>query len=52
MGRRTTEPQQARRRKTANPYAGLVQDSAGNLDGTTYYGGANGVGVVFKLSPH
>ena len=33
------------------PYAGLVQDKAGNLYGTTFYGGASNVGVVFKLTP-
>jgi uncharacterized repeat protein (TIGR03803 family) len=33
----------------ANPVAGLVADSAGNLYGTTYAGGASGVGVVFKV---
>jgi uncharacterized repeat protein (TIGR03803 family) len=34
------------------PYAGLVRDAAGNLYGTTYYGGigVNGSGVVFKVS--
>ena len=30
-------------------YAGLIQDSAGNLYGTTSVGGALGYGVVFKL---
>lgn len=34
-----------------NPQAGVVRDSAGNLYGTTRYGGANGYGVVFKLDP-
>ena len=40
----------------ADPYAGLTQDSGGNLYGTTYYGGNGqckdnvGCGVVFKLS--
>ena len=41
-----------------NPIAGLVADSAGNLYGTTYYGGgscaleqAYGCGTVFKLAP-
>ncbi len=34
----------------ANPWVGLVQDSAGNLYGTTYSGGANGYGTVFKVS--
>src|ERR1700733_2890273 len=32
-----------------NPYAGLIQDSAGNLYGTTSGGGASIWGVVFKL---
>ena len=37
-----------------NPFAGLIRDPAGNLYGTTQYGGAtgcygNGCGVVFKL---
>jgi uncharacterized repeat protein (TIGR03803 family) len=32
------------------PYAGVILDSAGNLYGTTYYGGASGNGVVFKLA--
>jgi uncharacterized repeat protein (TIGR03803 family) len=31
------------------PYSGLVRDSAGNLYGTTFYGGANGAGAVFEL---
>ena len=41
----------------ANPYSGLIGDSAGNLYGTTEYGGdlsgcsRKGCGVVFKLSP-
>jgi len=34
-----------------NPLAGLLRDAAGNLYGTTYYGGTNGgYGTVFKLS--
>jgi uncharacterized repeat protein (TIGR03803 family) len=32
------------------PQAGLTRDKAGNLYGTTYAGGANGNGTVFKLS--
>jgi uncharacterized repeat protein (TIGR03803 family) len=35
----------------ANPFAGLLADSSGNLYGTTGYGGASNDGVVFKLSP-
>jgi uncharacterized repeat protein (TIGR03803 family) len=31
------------------PYAGLIRDAAGNLYGTTAYGGANNGGTVFKL---
>jgi uncharacterized repeat protein (TIGR03803 family) len=33
----------------ANPYAGLIQDTAGNLYGTTRYGGASNWGTVFKV---
>ena len=33
------------------PYAGLVQASDGNFYGTTAYGGANGDGTVFKITP-
>ena len=31
------------------PLAGLIRDSAGNLYGTTYEGGAAGAGVVYKV---
>jgi uncharacterized repeat protein (TIGR03803 family) len=34
----------------ASSYAGLIFDAAGNLYGTTVYGGASGGGVVFKLT--
>src|SRR5438876_7581661 len=33
------------------PYAGVIQDSTGNLYGTTYVGGAYGAGTVYKLAP-
>jgi len=35
----------------ANPYAGLIQATNGNLYGTTYNGGAHGGGTVFKITP-
>jgi uncharacterized repeat protein (TIGR03803 family) len=35
----------------ANPYAEVTRDAAGNLYGTTYYGGAANAGVVYKLEP-
>ncbi len=39
-----------------HPYAGLIEDTAGNLYGTTHSGGTNcatgsGCGVVFRLDP-
>ena len=36
----------------ANPVAGVVMDAAGNLYGTTDYGGPAAVGTVFKLAPN
>jgi uncharacterized repeat protein (TIGR03803 family) len=33
------------------PYAGLVQGSDGNFYGTTYQGGTNNYGTVFRISP-
>lgn len=33
------------------PYSGLTIDKAGNLYGTTRLGGANGMGVVYQLTP-
>jgi uncharacterized repeat protein (TIGR03803 family) len=35
----------------ANPYAGVIVDDAGNVFGTTYYGGDFGLGTVFKIDP-
>ena len=34
-----------------SPYSGLLADNAGNLYGTTGYGGDDNLGVVFKLAP-
>jgi len=34
----------------ANPVAGLIADAAGDLFGTTTYGGTNGDGTVFELA--
>jgi len=33
------------------PYGAIIFDQAGNIYGTTYYGGVNGIGSVYKLSP-
>ena len=33
------------------PYAGVIFDNAGNLYGTTTYGGSNRLGTVYELSP-
>ncbi|MGA2761540.1 MAG: choice-of-anchor tandem repeat GloVer-containing protein, partial [Candidatus Cybelea sp.] len=35
----------------ASPYASLIIDTAGNLYGTTFYGGVDGAGTVFELTP-
>jgi uncharacterized repeat protein (TIGR03803 family) len=35
----------------ANPFGGVVQDSAGNLYGTTDLGGTSDDGAIFKLDP-
>jgi uncharacterized repeat protein (TIGR03803 family) len=34
-----------------NPYSGLIFDHSGNLYGATQYGGANGGGTVFEMTP-
>ncbi|MGA3088242.1 MAG: choice-of-anchor tandem repeat GloVer-containing protein [Terriglobales bacterium] len=34
-----------------NTQAGLVQDSSGNLYGTTSYGGGSGEGTIFEITP-
>ena len=33
------------------PYSGLIMDAAGNLYGTTAYGGSLGGGTVFEMTP-
>jgi uncharacterized repeat protein (TIGR03803 family) len=33
------------------PYGALLFDRRGNIHGTTYYGGANGIGAVYELTP-
>jgi len=54
-GRKTTLYEFTGMEDGANPDGGLVRDSAGNLYGTTYYGGSTaclgGCGVVFRLDP-
>lgn len=35
----------------AFPYAGLIEDSSGNLYGTTTAGGASNSGAIFKIEP-
>jgi uncharacterized repeat protein (TIGR03803 family) len=35
----------------SEPFAGVILDKAGNLYGTTVYGGPNGGGTVFKITP-
>ncbi len=34
-----------------SPQAALIRDAAGNLYGTTEYGGGSGTGTVFKITP-
>jgi uncharacterized repeat protein (TIGR03803 family) len=34
----------------STPYAGVVQDAAGNLYGTTSSGGANNLGTIYKIA--
>jgi len=33
------------------PYSGLIADANNRLYGTTYFGGANGLGTVFEVAP-
>lgn len=35
----------------AKPYAGLIMDRAGNLYGTTEFGGSSGQGTIFRVGP-
>jgi len=41
----------ARQAVRQGPYPGLIVDAAGNLYGTTIYGGVNGGGMVFEVTP-
>jgi uncharacterized repeat protein (TIGR03803 family) len=34
-----------------DPIGGMIIDASGNLYGTTFYGGINGGGTIFKLTP-
>src|SRR5438034_10894712 len=34
-----------------NPYGGLIQATDGNFYGTTFVGGFNGSGTVYKMTP-
>jgi uncharacterized repeat protein (TIGR03803 family) len=36
---------------SGTPYGGLIQATNGNLYGTTYNSGANGLGTVFEITP-
>jgi uncharacterized repeat protein (TIGR03803 family) len=36
----------------SGPGGGVIIDKAGNLYGTTVYGGSTGCGVVYELSPN
>ena len=36
----------------ASPYGGVILDDAGNIYGSTYYGGSSGFGTVFKIEPN
>ncbi len=36
----------------SNPVGGVIFDTASNLYGVTFYGGAQGAGVVFELTPN
>ena len=33
------------------PYGALLRAASGKIYGTTYYGGENGIGAVYELSP-
>jgi uncharacterized repeat protein (TIGR03803 family) len=35
----------------SDPESGLIMDTLGNLYGTTFYGGTQGIGTVYELSP-
>ena len=47
---RDHDPGNFRRNNGSDPNGGLIEDSAGNLYGTTVAGGAQGVGTVFEVA--
>ena len=51
LGGKLTKLHTFHRTDGANPYAGLIQATDGNLYGTTLNGGANNDGAVFKITP-
>jgi uncharacterized repeat protein (TIGR03803 family) len=50
-GQLLSRPFQGPPNEGAFPQAGLVADAQGNLFGTTYAGGTNSSGILFKISP-
>jgi uncharacterized repeat protein (TIGR03803 family) len=51
MGSKRKDSQFPREKDGYDPWAGLIFDTAGNLYGTTRWGGVHGYGTVFQLAP-